>query len=107
MNSFKHFSGSKNEPTRNASNRPSSFKAFEIVIDGFDLGQLIDPNGFFRFLQHFSTERLTLKVIEHGFDEIIKADLELTDTNEDLIKKGMFSRKNQMTEKWRISEIDF
>ena len=68
------------------------FQAFEIVIDGFDLGQLIDPNGFFRFLQHFSTERLTLKVIEHGFDGIIKADLELTDTNEDLIKKGMFSR---------------
>ena len=34
-----------------------------------------------------------MKVIEHGFDEIIKADLELTDTNEDLIKKGMFSRK--------------
>ena len=40
-----------------------------------------------------------MKVIEHGFDEIIKADLELTDTNEDLIKKGMFSRKkNQTTE---------
>ena len=40
-----------------------------------------------------------MKVIEHGFDEIIKADLELTDTNEDLIKKGMFSRTYQeMTE---------
>ena len=64
-------------------------QAFEIEIDGLDLGQLIDPNGFFRFLQHFSTERLILKVIERPFDGIIKADLELANTNEDLIKKGM------------------
>ena len=37
-----------------------------------------------------------MKVIEHGFDEIIKADLELTDTNEDLIKKGIFLEYQEM-----------
>jgi len=46
-----------------------------------------------------------LKVIEHGFDEIIKADLELTDTNEDLIKKGMFSRISENTREFSKSRI--
>ena len=59
--------------------------AFEVQIDGLDLAQLDDPNGFFNFLQHFLNTELSATIVEKCYPTL-KVDLKLTGSGDDLIK---------------------
>ena len=42
-------------------------------IDAFDLAQLTDPNGFFRFLQfNFSGEPIVIRIVKYSATQILK-----------------------------------
>ena len=42
-------------------------------IDAFDLAQLTDPNGFFRFLQfNFSCEPIVIRIVKYSATQILK-----------------------------------